>query len=417
MRPSLEMILSHAGRITALLCLLPFALLGEKVDLQRALEMARTYHPRLKAGSARTSAAEADLLTAKAYPNPEFSFLTGQMYSQPPGSRKFNVPVFGFSQPLELGQLRPSRMELARRGVESSQRSLDEVRLTILTRVRLAFYEVLRRDGETAIADESLRLTQDFRDRIRVRVQVGEVGRLELIRAEAEVATARTLAANIRIRRVADLAGFRAAVGDETVPDIEPAGALPEPGPMPSLDSLRQDMLRRNPSLALFQAEVRRAEANLQYQKALKRPQPEFRVEVDNANPTYRMGIAIELPAWHRRQGYIAAAEANTREANHLSTAHRVELLAALDSAYGRYQVSDQEVHSLEQGLLQQAQEAVRAAETAYQLGERGILDVLDAQRVLRTVRLSLLNARHDRQSALVEIDELRATDLQGVTP
>ena len=53
----------------------------------------------------------------------------------------------------------------------------------------------------------------------------------------------------------------------------------------------------------------------------------------------------------------------------------------------------------------------MRAAEAAYRLGERGILEVLDAQRVLRTVRLEFLNAQFDRQAALIDLDEVRAVD------
>ena len=49
----------------------------------------------------------------------------------------------------------------------------------------------------------------------------------------------------------------------------------------------------------------------------------------------------------------------------------------------------------------------------AYQLGERGILEVLDAQRLLRTVRLNYLNAQFDRQAALVDLDELRGEELR----
>ena len=70
-----------------------------------------------------------------------------------------------------------------------------------------------------------------------------------------------------------------------------------------------------------------------------------------------------------------------------------------------------------EQGLLREAEEALRAAEVAYQLGERGILEVLDAQRLLRTVRLNFLNAQFDRQAALVDLDELRGVELRRNRP
>lgn len=392
---------------------------AETVTLDRAIELAELTHPRLRAGATRPMAAAGRLLAARAYPNPEAAFLTGRQVSQPPGGRVYNVPVYTFSQPLEFGQLRPARTQLATRGLESSQYYYSELRLAVLSNVRRTFFNALRYDREIAIADESLRLAQDLRDRIRIRVEVGEVGRLELIRAEAEVATARTFAANARIQRLTAIAAFRAAVGTDASRNLEPAPVdnLAPPIGLPDLDELRRQVIERHPALSFAQSEVRRAEARVNYEKALKRPQPELRFEADMTNPSYRAGIAITLPAWNRRTGEIAVAEADAAEARYLSGVRRLELLAALESAYRRFEISGQEVNALEIGLMREAQEAVRAAETAYQLGERSILDVLDAQRVLRSVRINLLNAQFNRQAAIIEIDELRANVVPGVTP
>jgi len=46
-------------------------------------------------------------------------------------------------------------------------------------------------------------------------------------------------------------------------------------------------------------------------------------------------------------------------------------------------------------------------AEAAYRFGERGILDVLDAQRVLRSVRADLLQARYQMQVARITLVQL----------
>lgn len=407
--------LSSAFRNSFFLCLPLASLLAEPVTLVRALQLAEQLNPRLQASTTRTAAAAGQLRAARAYANPEFSFLAGHQYGQQPGGRRFNVNAYTFSQPLELGQLRPTRIDAARRGLESSELAAAETRLVILSGVQQAFFLVLRRDGEIAIADETLKLVQDLRDRIRVRVEVGEVGRLELIRAEAEVASARSIAANARIQRLVALAGFRAVLGGEGAASLEPAGNLTSPGALPALDALKKELLEKHPGLGFFRSEVRRAESVLRYEQAQRRPQPQVRAEIDGANPSYRFGFAIPLPAWNRREGEIDTAAAVVNEVRYLLSARAIELTAFLESAYGRYQVSAQEVAALEQGLMREAQEAVRAAETAYQLGERSILDVLDAQRVLRTVRLNLLNAQFDRQAALLEIEELRAAPLEGL--
>ena len=64
-------------------------------------------------------------------------------------------------------------------------------------------------------------------------------------------------------------------------------------------------------------------------------------------------------------------------------------------------------VEALSQGVLKEAEAALRVAEAAYRFGERGILDVLDAQRVLRTVRADLLQARYQQQAARITLEQL----------
>jgi cobalt-zinc-cadmium efflux system outer membrane protein len=46
-------------------------------------------------------------------------------------------------------------------------------------------------------------------------------------------------------------------------------------------------------------------------------------------------------------------------------------------------------------------------AEAAYRFGERGFLDVLDAQRVLRSVRADIIDARYQLQISRVALDQL----------
>lgn len=63
------------------------------------------------------------------------------------------------------------------------------------------------------ILNENLQLVEEFRERIRVRMEVGEAGRLELIRADSVVATARAAANASRPQQVVALSWFRAAIG------------------------------------------------------------------------------------------------------------------------------------------------------------------------------------------------------------
>ncbi len=389
------------------------------LTLGQALDLAVQNHPQLRAGAAQVEAARAGVVTANAYPNPEVGTRVGGQDYRVPGNVRGFVTSFTFSQPLELGPLRPTRQQLAERGQESSEFALSGTRLSVLSGVRRAFYQALRKRNEFAILTENLRLVEEFRKRIQVRVDVGEAGRLELYRADAEVASARTAANAARLQYVAAVAQLRAAIGARFDADISPEGGLDPPQPLPPLDELRRTVIERHPQLQLARSEVRRADARLAYETALRRPQPSLIVEMDRPpdTPTYRAGINLPLPFWNRREGPIAEAVALTRQAKAIAESNELQLLAALTGAYERYEVATSQLAAFQQGLLREAEEGLRAAETAYRLGERGILEVLDAQRILRTVRLDLMNAQYDRQAALIDLDELRATNLIKGTP
>jgi cobalt-zinc-cadmium efflux system outer membrane protein len=119
------------------------------------------------------------------------------------------------------------------------------------------------------------------------------------------------------------------------------------------------------------------------------------------------------LPLWNRRQGSIAEAQADLAQAEAQLAQQELGVTRELESAWNRYRIAHRQVEAFESGLLKQAEAALKVAEAAYRLGERGILDYLDAQRTLRGVRNDYLNARFDRQAALIELNRLRAQDLQ----
>jgi cobalt-zinc-cadmium efflux system outer membrane protein len=401
------------NRFRAAIGLLLWPVSGSAITLEQALSMAAEQHPQLRAGNAQIEVAQAGILTAKAYPNPQFATLAGGQTYRVPGNVSGYVQSFSFTQPLEIGPLRATRVQLAERGRDSAQQILAEIRLGLLSAVRRTWFFALRRREEIEILNDNLRLVEELRKRIQVRVEVGEAGRLELVRAETEVVTARTAVTNSRLQYVTALSQLRAAIGLPPDADLNPEGTLEPPSALPALEDLRKQALERHPALSFARAEIRRAEARLTYETAARRPQPSVRAEIDRPpdTPTYRFGVEIPLPFWNRREGPIAEAAAEIKQRQALAQSRQVELLAGLENAYGRYQAAVQQLQAYEQGILRAADEAVRAAETAYQLGERGIVEVLDAQRALRTVRLDFLNAQYDRQAALVDLDELRAME------
>jgi cobalt-zinc-cadmium efflux system outer membrane protein len=283
---------------------------------------------------------------------------------------------FTLTHPIELPTVRNTRIRSAQLGKTSSELAKAEMRLAVRGGVKQSFYEVLRRKGEVELSRTNLRLVEELRGRIETQVKVGEAARLELTRADA-------------------------------------------PAILPPLETLRDEVMAQHPSIALAESEARRAGLQLDFQRAQKTPQPSVWADVlkQPDSSQYRFGVTVDLPVWNRREGPIAEAVASQRQAEALVGQRRVEISAALDRAYSLYQIAGQQVEMFEAGTLRQAEAALKAAEAAFRFGERSIIEVLDAQRVLRAARLDYLNAQYDRQQALIELEQLRALPGNGEKP
>jgi len=122
-----------------------------------------------------------------------------------------------------------------------------------------------------------------------------------------------------------------------------------------------------------------------------------------------RVGLMIQVPLWDRRSGQIGEASALLSRSRHELEGQRFSLAQTLEAAYQQYEIAVAQVRALEEGIVRQAEAALRIATAAYRFGERGFLEVLDAQRVFRAARAELIQARHELATAWIDIERLRA--------
>lgn len=383
------------------------------LTLDEALALANKNSPRLHIAAARSAQAVGAMTTAKAYTNPQVEFLGGHQ-------RARDVPFpgvpgvlqhYSVSQTMEIPSERHARKRVANLAHVSSEFALANERLAVVANVKQAFYEVLRRKEEIVYAQENLSLVEDLRRRVEVEVRVGEKGRLELTRAEAELARANFILRSAQIELANSIAVLRVAIAAPADKELDPQGSLEPAIQLQPLPDLREAVLNNHPVMEQSRTDVQEAEATLQHQRSLRLPQPVFYGEYEHQPDLtfWRAGMTIPLPLWDRRRGQIQEATASIRESTATRDQRQLEIVSALERAYEQYQLADQQVKSLQAGSLHEAESAVDAAQSAYHFGERGIVEVLDAQRVLQSVRSDFLDAQYARQSALIDLEELGA--------
>jgi cobalt-zinc-cadmium efflux system outer membrane protein len=381
------------------------------LSLPEAIAMARRNNPRLQEAAANTQHATAAARVARAYSNPSLEVYEGQQYARPvaiPGLPGL-LQHYAAYQPIEIPAERRARKRAASSVIESSRAGQETTELSVVGDTKHAFYDVLRRREEVNHARENLQLVEDLHRRVAVQVKVGEIGGLELTRAEAELGRAHFAVTSAQLEL--------AIAGDAEV-ELNPQGDFEPRTTLPPIKQLRQQVLSTHPMLAQSKADIDASLATLDRERALRIPQPVAFAEFENQPDLrfWRTGVTVPIPLWDRRQGQIGEAKANNSLAASQLYQRTLELLAALERAYEQYQLADQQATSLEAGSLRAAESAVDAAKAAYRFGERGIMEVLDAQRVLQSVRGDLVDAQFARQSALVDLEQLGAI-APGVKP
>ena len=381
------------------------------LTITQALDLAEQNSPLLQEAGASVERAQAGVQTAKAYTNPVFEFLGGNQSARPiatPGVPGATLH-YSASQLFEIPRERQKRIQASQLGLISNKYRSAGIQLSLNAYVKRAFYDVIRRKEQLANAESNLTLVEDLRRRVRLEVEVGEKGKLELTRAEAETARALAAVRSADIELAKARAILKAAIGSPSEELFDAQGSLGDSVKIDSLSNLRQQVLANHPALSEINALATRSRIIVDHERARRIPEPAFYGEYERQPDIsfFRFGVAVNVPLWDRRKGPIAEAQAEVSRTDALARQRRLEITAALERAYDQYQISNQQVEGLQAGSLREAQAAVDAAQSAYRFGERGIVEVFDAQRVLQGVRNDLLDALYARQSAMTDLEEL----------
>lgn len=349
--------------------------------------------------------------SAGAFPNPELEYLGGTSRSRGVGGNTGDARSVTLTQQLDMPWRRSARIGAAEAGLESTTAAVRAFEADTVARLRLSYFEVLRRDVELSNTREDLAAMESVRSRIALRVETGEAPRFELIKADAEL---------LNVQKTAQAAGFRGeqarsqlrqSVGGALPADFALRGLLRDVPELPPLDSLLKQLAQTSPDLARARSEMVRAQHQLDLERRQRWPNVALKagMEEDPDMRANKLGVVVSIPLWDRRSGPVGEASAQLSRARHELAAQEFSLAQQLEIAFQQYEIAQAQVVALESGILKQAEAAVRVAEAAYRFGERGFLEVLDARRVFRAARAELITARYELASAWVEIERLRA--------
>lgn len=364
------------------------------------------------AARSQVGIAESGVISASAYPNPQVSMMGGPQNPRILAANPANsIREVGVVQPIENPFMRSARIGAASAGVEANRASLNQVRADLAAQLRVRAFELLQRQEVARIEAEVFDLMDDVRRRIKLAVEVGETARFELIRVDAEVlnAAGRKEAAQLNAQRARVM--LRQLTAGALKLDFELSATLRDPVKLPALEVLREEVPAANPEILRLQAEQERTKLRISQERAAIIPSVDILLlNYQDAQYTEnRAGLRVTVPLLYQRRGEINAAIFDSARVRETLEYRVFEVGQLLESAWQGYQIAQRRVEMFEGGIIREAELAFQVARTAHRFGERGLIEVLDSQRILRGILVDSLLARFELQAAAAEIDRLRA--------
>jgi cobalt-zinc-cadmium efflux system outer membrane protein len=384
---------------------LPGAAYGQVVTEAEAVARALAESARLRAARARPAQVVAEQQLRRLQPNPVVTF---QQERAAGVTDRFLLVEHQFPLSGRLGLL----SRAADAAVIAAERRVNRTEFEIRQDTRAAFTELLAAQARLDDLSKTLMTLRTLAGRLAEREGAGDGSRFDRLRAErevAEVAAERTLAeANLAAARAA----LAALLGMSGELSLVASGAIESTGPVPVLEPLLAAARSRRPDLLALESEIQRFELDHQASSRLGRPQlilgggwKQTGIDHAGASGGSAFSAGLTLPFFNRGQAESAVASAGLIAARAERDALAIDIEHDVRGAHARTLHLQKVLADYERDALERSRELVRIATVAYDEGELGILELLDAHRSLVNAELRAMEFKAAARLAAIALE------------
>jgi outer membrane protein len=405
--------------------------------LREALLKAYQTNPTLTGARANQRAIDENVPIARSYGLPSVSVdggytetlrsATNTFVSRP---RSVNARA-SVSLPVFNGGAIRNSVSAAKTRVEAGRANLRGTEADLFTAVVSAYMNVIRDEAIVALNRQNVHVLEVNLQATQDRFQVGDLTRTDVAQSEARLAVARSDLQTAEANLITSREDYVRLVGSPPG-DLEPPPGLP--GLPPGSDAAVDVALDNNPVLLAAVKESKAAGFDVGVAKGQRLPSvslvaggdyynylhsgvDDAGAGIQNAGLGATAGVSISIPLF---QGGRPAAEVRQAQAQHSETIeHAIDVertvIANTRSAYAVWQSAQQVIESSEPAVSANrlSLEGVRAENS---VGNRTILDILNAEQELLNSQVTLVTARRDAYVAgftlLADMGKAEARDL-----
>lgn len=360
--------------------------------------------------------AEANILSAKIFPDPELGFVYADN-----GQRRMGMG-YGFSSQLswtlELGGKRKARIDLAKNEAQLTNLLLEDYFRNLRADATLAYLLTIQNRHLLDVQLNSYRQMKKLAEADSIRFKLGSITQVDARQSKLEAGTMLNEVYEAEAELKTTLANLSLLSGQKQMealcyPQEEFTGfdrnfVLQDLIPM--AQNNRADLKAALQNKNVSQSSVNLAKANRaidlglsvgagynSYVRNIIAPTPSF--------TTVNAGISIPLKFSNNRPGELRAAQYGSMQAEQLYKKTELTIETEVTQAFYTYKAAQKQVLQFNTGLLAEAKAILDGKIYSYKRGETSLLEVLNAQRTYNDVQQNYYQTLYNHAAALVELE------------
>jgi cobalt-zinc-cadmium efflux system outer membrane protein len=356
----------------------------------------------------RRAVAEAQLQIAGVRPNPDF--ISSYTRSEP--RLQYSV-----SQLVELGGKRGRRIDVAKNELRLTELDVDAALRTLRRDLRGGYFNLALARNSYELGRQAVAQAKELADIARARFEAGDIAQFEVLQAELGVDRATNDLDRLENTERIARSLLNQLLNREPEVPLDQRDSLFVRLSSLTTQTLIAQALSQNVELRTVEQQIKTEESRLRLARAQRVPDLTLEPGIEThdsafEHPGFKMQVTVPLPIFNRGQGDIRKSSAMLDQLRAERDAARQRISSEIGRAALNLETARKQVEFYETRLLPEAERLRQLAIESYQVGQTGLLSVIDATRNARDVRQAYLQALFDYQTALADLEQAAGVKL-----
>ena len=398
------------------------------IPLREYLDAVVAHNLDLRAQRETEVSAQAGVSLAGVRPDPQFNggIASKELYA-PNRPNASTATTAGVAFTLETAGKRDARLRAAHSNVRLSETNVAAFKRQLEADAAAAFIDGCSAQATLARKESSLGAMREIVRANEIRMNAGDIGRLELSQSRVEADRFEADVVNARAASKAadlNLATFLGAPREQRFPARELECSWHDPSIEDDVDDLVRRALAARDDVHQARAAVENARDNLELARANRWVDPTISLALTNTprvspildsggnitnmpaerSVTLSLTVSVPIPLSRSQQGELTQAGSAVTQAELQLRSIQLKAETEVRQAYVQFSATSLNVQTYGGRVVAEAQHVLEGTRTSYRKGATSLLELLNAQRSADDVYLSYVQALADRANATVKL-------------